>query len=53
MMPGHLDALYRGHAPAITASLARVFGARWLDLIARVVAIYWQLTSTRRTGAGA
>ena len=28
-----LDALYREHAPAITASLARSFGARRLDLI--------------------
>jgi predicted RNA polymerase sigma factor len=28
-----LDALYRAHAPAITASLARLFGARRLDLI--------------------
>jgi RNA polymerase sigma-70 factor (ECF subfamily) len=31
--PADLDALYRAHAPAITASLARVFGARRLDLI--------------------
>ena len=29
----NLDALYREHAPAITASLARSFGARRLDLI--------------------
>jgi RNA polymerase sigma-70 factor (ECF subfamily) len=28
-----LDALYRAHAPAITASLARVFGAHRLDVI--------------------
>jgi hypothetical protein len=28
-----LDALYREHAPATTASLARWFGARRLDLI--------------------
>lgn len=28
-----LDALYRAHAPAITASLARAFGARRLDVI--------------------
>jgi len=31
--PADLDALYRAHAPAMTASLARVFGARRLDLI--------------------
>jgi RNA polymerase sigma-70 factor (ECF subfamily) len=31
--PVDLEALYRAHAPAITASLARVFGARRLDLI--------------------
>jgi RNA polymerase sigma-70 factor (ECF subfamily) len=31
--PTDLDALYRAHAPAITASLARVFGARRLDVI--------------------
>jgi RNA polymerase sigma-70 factor (ECF subfamily) len=31
--PSDLDALYRLHAPAITASLARVFGARRLDVI--------------------
>ena len=28
-----VDALYRDHAPAITASLARVFGAHRLDVI--------------------
>jgi RNA polymerase sigma-70 factor (ECF subfamily) len=28
-----LDALYRAHAPALTASLARVFGAQRLDVI--------------------
>jgi hypothetical protein len=28
-----LDALYREHAPALTASLVRSFGARRLDLI--------------------
>src|ERR1019366_2627366 len=32
-----LDALYREHAPAITASLARSFGARRLDLIEAAV----------------
>lgn len=32
-----LDALYREHAPAITASLARSFGARRLDLIETAV----------------
>ncbi len=32
-----LDALYRQHAPAITASLARSFGARRLDLIEAAV----------------
>jgi len=32
-----LDALYREHAPAITASLARSFGARRLDLIESAV----------------
>jgi RNA polymerase sigma-70 factor (ECF subfamily) len=32
-----LDALYRAHAPAITASLARSFGARRLDLIEAAV----------------
>ena len=32
-----LDALYREHAPAITASLARAFGARRLDLIEAAV----------------
>jgi RNA polymerase sigma-70 factor (ECF subfamily) len=32
-LPIDFDALYRAHAPAITASLARVFGARRLDLI--------------------
>ncbi|HEV8551692.1 MAG TPA: DUF6596 domain-containing protein [Polyangiaceae bacterium] len=31
--PLDLDALYRAHAPAITASLARVFGAWRLDVI--------------------
>jgi DNA-directed RNA polymerase specialized sigma24 family protein len=31
--PPDLDALYRAHAPAITASLARVFGAWRLDVI--------------------
>lgn len=31
--PPDLDALYRAHAPAIMASLARVFGARRLDVI--------------------
>jgi RNA polymerase sigma-70 factor (ECF subfamily) len=31
--PTDLDALYRAHAPAITASLARVFGAWRLDVI--------------------
>jgi RNA polymerase sigma-70 factor (ECF subfamily) len=31
------DALYREHAPAITASLARAFGARRLDLIEAAV----------------
>jgi RNA polymerase sigma-70 factor (ECF subfamily) len=31
--PTDLDALYRTHAPAIISSLARVFGARRLDLI--------------------
>jgi RNA polymerase sigma-70 factor (ECF subfamily) len=34
---GNLDALYREHAPAITASLARSFGARRLDLIEAAV----------------
>ena len=33
----NLDALYREHAPAITASLARSFGARRLDLIEAAV----------------
>ena len=33
----NLDALYREHAPAITASLARAFGARRLDLIEAAV----------------
>jgi RNA polymerase sigma-70 factor (ECF subfamily) len=32
-----LDALYREHAPAITASLARSFGARRLDVIEAAV----------------
>jgi RNA polymerase sigma factor (sigma-70 family) len=32
-----LDAIYREHAPAITASLARSFGARRLDLIEAAV----------------
>jgi DNA-directed RNA polymerase specialized sigma24 family protein len=32
-----LDALYREHAPAIAASLARAFGARRLDLIEAAV----------------
>ena len=32
-----LDQLYREHAPAITASLARSFGARRLDLIEAAV----------------
>ena len=32
-----LDQLYREHAPAITASLARSFGARRLDLIETAV----------------
>jgi RNA polymerase sigma factor (sigma-70 family) len=32
-----LDALYREHAPSITASLARSFGARRLDLIETAV----------------
>jgi RNA polymerase sigma factor (sigma-70 family) len=32
-----LDALYREHAPSITASLARSFGARRLDLIEAAV----------------
>ena len=36
-MPADLDALYREHAPAITASLARSFGARRLDLIEAAV----------------
>jgi RNA polymerase sigma-70 factor (ECF subfamily) len=31
--PADLDALYRAHAPAITASLARAFGAQRLDVI--------------------
>jgi RNA polymerase sigma-70 factor (ECF subfamily) len=33
----NLDALYREHAPTITASLARSFGARRLDLIEAAV----------------
>jgi plasmid maintenance system killer protein len=33
----NLDALYRVHAPAIAASLARSFGARRLDLIEAAV----------------
>src|SRR5947207_1832721 len=31
--PADLDALYRIHAPTITASLARAFSARRLDVI--------------------
>jgi RNA polymerase sigma-70 factor (ECF subfamily) len=31
--PADLDALYRAHAPVITASLARAFGAHRLDVI--------------------